>query len=355
MKAIINQFLERAWIAHFDSERRSPAFIVLKKSKGSRQLVVDYRRLNSMTEMHSCGILLINDFLQDPVQKRLFSVLDIKLGYHQMKLAEESQDCTTMSMPFGTYKWLVMPIGLKNGNAAFQLLLDVVLKDYRDFARPFMDDIIVGSGGATYEEALQNHVKHLRLVLQRLREKRLAASAEEANMFVEHVEFAGHVVGYGVKRPILCLEKWDKPRTVSELMAFLGFANYYQEFVRLYAHHAAPLYSMLQLSKPEARKGSNHLLHWTPERDTAFEDLKQEIAQASCPLLGEPPQALRHQNRRERLCHGRCSRANLQKGEPLPCGILVPRPQPLPEEVIDPQDQGGLCNCERPLQMGWPH
>ena len=89
------------------------------------------------------------------------------------------------------------------------------------------------------------------------------------------------MVGYAVKRPIpgkiACLEKWDKLRIISELRASLGFANYYQEFVRLYAHHAAPLYSMLQLSKSEARKGSNHPLHWTLQRDNAFENLKGEM------------------------------------------------------------------------------
>ena len=95
-----------------------------------------------------------------------------------------------------------MPMGVKNGNAAFERLLSDVLKEYRDFARPFVDNIIVSSGGATYEKAVQNHVKHLRLVLQRLTRRTLDVSANKANMFVEQVEFAGHMVGYGVKRPI---------------------------------------------------------------------------------------------------------------------------------------------------------
>ena len=102
-----------------------------------------------------------------------------------------------------------------------------------DFARPFMEDIIVSSGAATYEEAVQNHVTHPRLVLQHLREKKLAVSDKKANIFVQQVEFAGHVLGYGVKQPIpgriACLEKWDTPRMVSELRAFLGSANYYQD------------------------------------------------------------------------------------------------------------------------------
>ena len=98
--------------------------------------------------------------------------------------------------------------------------------------------------------------------------------------------------GYGVKRPIsgniACLKKWDKPRTVSELRANLGFANYYQEFVRLYAHHAAPLYSLLPLFKSEAREGSNHPLLWTPEGDTAFEDFKGELLEPLASFLVNP-------------------------------------------------------------------
>ena len=108
-----------------------------------------------------------------------------------------------------------MPTGMKNGNTVFQRLPDDVLKDYHDLAQQFVDDITLSSGGATCEEAMQNHVNHLRLVLQRLREKKLAALANKANMFVEQVEFAGHVEGYGVKRPIpgkiACLENWDNP------------------------------------------------------------------------------------------------------------------------------------------------
>ena len=159
MKAIIDKFLERGWIAQSDSKSGLSAFIVPKKTKGSWRLMMDYRQLTSMTEKDSYGIPLINDILQDQVQKRVFSVQDMRHGYHQMKLAEQSQDCTTMSTPFGTYKRLVSPIGVKTGNAAFQRPLHDVLKDCCDFASPFAENIIVTSADATYEEAVQNHVK----------------------------------------------------------------------------------------------------------------------------------------------------------------------------------------------------
>ena len=116
--------------------------------------------------------------------------------------------------PPGAERRLVPKISnLKPQNSNFQHLLDDVLKDYRDFARPLVNNIILTSGGLTYQDAMQNHVKHLRLVLQRLREKKFAVSADKAHMLVQQVESAGHVMGYGVKRPmpgkILCLGRFE--------------------------------------------------------------------------------------------------------------------------------------------------
>ena len=91
---------------------------------------------------------------------------------------------------------------------------------------------------------------------------------------------------------IACPGRWDKLQAVSELRAFLGHVDFYQEVVRLSGHHAAPLYSMLQLSMSEARRGSNHPLHWTPEPDTAFQDLKQELLKPLALFLVKPDKPL---------------------------------------------------------------
>ena len=116
------------------------------------------------------------------------------------------------------------------------------------------------------------------------------------------------MVEYVLKGPIpdnmARLEKWDKPCAVSELTAFLGFANYYPELVRLRAHHAAPFYSTLQLSKSKARQDAHHLLHSTSELDTAFEDVKTEMVQPPAPIFITPHKHLVHQHRRQQLRHG---------------------------------------------------
>ena len=123
-----------------------------------------------MIQLHYRDGLVIAP-LDQQVQKGVFSVLNWKHGYNQTKFAGESQECNTMSTHLSTYKWFVLPMGLKNGNAAFEPVLDELLKDNRECARSFADDIIVSSGGATYEEAVQSRVKHIRLVLQCIREE----------------------------------------------------------------------------------------------------------------------------------------------------------------------------------------
>ena len=211
MKAIIHQFLERGRMGHSDSEWGLSAFVGPQKTKGFWRLVVDSRGF----EFHNRDgpVWPPNDqsHFAASSAKRVFSVLAFELRFHQMKYLEELQDCTNVSTPLVIYKGFVMPMGVKNGDTAFQHLLDDIMKDCRNFTRPFVDDIIVSSGGDTYEEGMQKHVKHLRLELQRLREKDLAVSAKKANIFVEQVEFSGHVVGYSVKRSIAgkirCLEK----------------------------------------------------------------------------------------------------------------------------------------------------
>ena len=123
MKKLLAEFIERGWIEPSDSEWASPAFIVPKKEKGEWRLVVDYRGLNQQTEHDSYSLLLIDSILQRQQKKRIFTVLDLKHGYHQMPLHPHSRPSTAMSTPLGPMQWKVVPMGAKNGNAAFQRMM----------------------------------------------------------------------------------------------------------------------------------------------------------------------------------------------------------------------------------------
>ena len=127
MEKLLQEFIERGWMEPSNSEWASPAFVVPKKVQGEWRLVVDYRYLNTQTEYDSYGLPLIDAMLQRQVSRRMFSVLDLKHGYHQVPLAEESRDCTTMSTPLGPLRWRVMPMGVKNGNSAFQRMTEDIL------------------------------------------------------------------------------------------------------------------------------------------------------------------------------------------------------------------------------------
>ena len=283
MKKLLAEFIERGWIEPSDSEWASPAFIVPKKEKGEWRLVVDYRGLNEQTEHDSYSLPLIDSILQKQQKKRIFTVLDLKHGYHQMPLHPDSRPCTAMSTPLGPMQWKVVPMGAKNGNAAFQRMMEDLLGPVRDCADPFVDDIIIGSGteNMTEDELIDAHEKDLRRVLSELDKHNMVCKPTRASLFVKKVEFAGHVVGHGQRRPmpgkLASLHHWEKPQTISELRSFMGFCNYYSGYVRMYAELSGPLHKMLQVGKFDGRKGSKKKLAWTREAEDAFNSLKERL------------------------------------------------------------------------------
>ena len=153
----------------------------------------------------------------------------------------------------------------------------------RDCADPFVDDIIIGSGteNMTEDELIDAHEKDLRRVLSELDKHNMVCKPTKASLFVKQVEFAGHVVGHGQRRPmpgkLASLHHWEKPQTISELRSFMGFCNYYSGYVRMYAELSGPLHKMLQVGKFDGWKGSKKRLAWTPEAEDAFSCLKERL------------------------------------------------------------------------------
>ena len=283
MKRLLKEFKERGWIEPSDSEWASRAFSVPRKEKGKWRLGVVYRGLSEQTEHDSYSLPLIDTILQKQARKRIFTVLDLKHGYHQMALHEDSRAGTAMSTPLGPMQWKVVPMGAKNGNAVFQRMMEDLLEPVRDCANPFVDDIIIGSGteDMSEDELIKAHEKDLRRVLDVLDCHQMVYKPTKASLFVKEVEFAGHVVGHGQRRPmpgkLAALNHWERPTTISELRSFMGFCNYYSGYVRMYAKLSGPLHKMLQVGKFDGRKGSKEKLAWTTEAEEAFEMLKRAL------------------------------------------------------------------------------
>ena len=281
MKKLLAEFIERGWIESSDSDWASPAFIVPKKEKGEWRLVVDYRGLNEQTEHDSYSLPLIDTILQKQQKKRIFTVLDLKGGYHRRPSHADSRPCTAMSTPLGPMQWKVVPMGAKNGNASFQRMMGDLLGPVRDCADPFVDDIIIGSSteDMTEDELIEAYEKDLRRVLSELDKHNMVCKPTKASLFVKEVEFAGHVVCHGQRRPmpgkLASLHHWEKPQTISELRSFIGFCNYYSGYVRMYAELSGRLHKMLQMGKFDGRKGSKKKLAGTREAEDAFSRLKE--------------------------------------------------------------------------------
>ena len=283
MEKILHDFIEGGWLEPCHSEWASPCFVVPKKVASEWRLVVDYRGLNAPTQHDSYTLPLIEDMLQKQHRRRIFTVIDLKQGYHQMPLTEESRACTAMSTPPGPLQWKVMPMGVTNGNAAFPRMLENLLEPVRDCADPFVDDVIIASGdpSMSYEELLKAHERDVTRVLDLLVRHKLTGSSDKATIAVSEVVFAGHVVGNGQRKPIpgkvAAIEHWEKPKTVSELRAYLGFCNYYSGYIKLYAEYAAAMTTMLKGNREETKKGSKKALVWDADSDRAFEGMKQAL------------------------------------------------------------------------------
>ena len=170
MKKLLAEFIERGWIEPSDSAWASPAFIVPKKEKGEWRWVIDYRGLSEQTKHDSYSLSLIDTILQKQQKKWIFTVLELKHGYQEMPLHPDSRPCTAMLTPLGPMQWKMVPIGAKNGNAAFQRMMEDLLGPVRDCADPVVDDIIIGSDteDMTEDELIEAHEKDLRRVLSEL-------------------------------------------------------------------------------------------------------------------------------------------------------------------------------------------
>ena len=160
-------------------------------------------------------------------------VLDLKHGYHQMPLHEESRACTAMSTPLGHMQWKVVPMKAKNGNTVFQHMMEDLLGTVQDWPDSFVDDIIIrlDMEDMSEDELIKAHEKDLRRVLDVLDRHQMVCKPTKASLFVKEVEFAGHVVGHEQRRPIpgklAALNHWERPTTISELRSFMEFCNYY--------------------------------------------------------------------------------------------------------------------------------
>ena len=197
------------------SSWNTPSFPVPKKRPGEYRLVQDFRPLNEATEKDGHPLPRIGDILRKQGRHRMWSVLDLVDGYHQMPLREDHRHYTCMATPRGTMQWKVQVMGLKNAGAQFQRMMEWVLRGVEN-ADPYIDDIIIGSSGETEEVLMRNHAQDVTRVLRILAEQRLVSCPRKSHFFMREVEFCGHILRDGTRSPapgkLLPIQKWECPK-----------------------------------------------------------------------------------------------------------------------------------------------
>jgi hypothetical protein len=271
---LIDEFLQAGIIQESSSPYAAPAFIVPRKDHRPGRLVVDYRALNKITIPDASPLPNIEDTLQDLGKGFCyFSKLDLKNGYHQFLIPEADRQKTAFVISTGHYEFLTLPMGPTNGPPCFQKTMSHVMFPCRDFSRIYLDDLII------YSRSFDEHVSHLETAFSTLAKHKIVLSPSKCEIAVTSVEFLGHVISADSVTPnndaIQAIIDLKEPHTLKQANKFLGGLAYYRKFVPHFAHIAAPIHKVTNLTKDKKRT-----FFWSTEQSQAFCTLKRLLTTA---------------------------------------------------------------------------
>ena len=238
--------------------------LFVKKKDGTLRLCIDYRQLNKLTVKNKYPLPRIDDLFDQLKGASIFSKIDLRSGYHQLRIKDVDVHKTMFRTRYGHYEFLVMPFGLTNTPAAFMNLMNRVFRPYVDqFVVVFIDDILV------YSKDQENHESHLRVVLKTLRKEQLYAKLSKCEFWLNEMSFLGHIVSKeGIRvdpKKIEVVVEWKLLRNVTEVRSFLGLAGYYRRFVKGFSMTVASMTRLLQ---------KNVKYEWSEKCQISFDKLK---------------------------------------------------------------------------------
>ncbi|GJQ90932.1 putative reverse transcriptase domain-containing protein [Tanacetum coccineum] len=271
----LKELQEKGFIRPSHSPWGAPMLFV-KKKDGSMRMCIDYRELNKLTIKNRYPLPRIDDLFDQLQGACCFSKIDLRSGYHQLRVREEDIPKTAFRTRYGHFEFTVMPFGLTNAPAIFMDLMNRVCKPYLDkFVIVFIDDILI------YSKSEEEHEAHLKTILDLLKKEKLYAKFSKCEFWLQEVQFLGHVVnrdGIHVDpSKVESVKNWMTPESPTEIRSFLGLAGYYRRFIENFSKIAKPLTLLTQKNKAYV---------WGDKQDEAFQILKEKLCNA--PVLALP-------------------------------------------------------------------
>ncbi|WVZ93490.1 hypothetical protein U9M48_039465 [Paspalum notatum var. saurae] len=252
LKTQLQEQLDKGFIRPSSSPWGCPALFVEKKDQGGKRLCVDYRPLNAITVKNKYPLPHIDILFDQLGRATVFSKIDLRSGYHQIKVREQDIPKTAFSTRYGLYEYLVMSFGLTNAPAFFMYLMNsVFMNELNKFVVVFIDDILV------YSKNEKEHEEHLRIVLSRLREHKLYAKFSKCAFWLKEVAFLGHIL--------------------SAKGVAVDPTEYHRRFIKDFSKIAKPMTTLTQ---------KNAKFAWSPKCEEAFGTLKKLLT--SAPVLAQP-------------------------------------------------------------------
>jgi hypothetical protein len=275
LKVQLQELLDKGYIRPSSSPWGSPALFV-KKKDGSLRMCVDYRPLNAVAIKNKYPLPRLDVLFDQLAGAKVFSKIDLRSGYHQIKIRASDVPKTAFSTRYGLYEFLVMSFGLTNAPAYFMYLMNSVFMNELDkFIVVFIDYILI------YSKSKAEHAKHLRIVLQQLRDHKLYAKFSKCEFWLGSVKFLGHTIskdGISVDpSKVQEVMDWKPPKSVHQIRSFLGLAGYYRRFIPDFSRIAKPMTELL-------KKGVKFV--WSEECEQAFHTLRKHLT--SAPVLSQP-------------------------------------------------------------------